>query len=103
MTQHKRRKAAKREKAKRRLPDAVAFHCSEAGPARCGECGADVSLLFRADMALDAPNGVVIPGFGKCACGASVMSVIGPAQPAEFLEALTEALVLSSPPGVSVH
>jgi hypothetical protein len=104
MTPHKKRKVLKREKAKRR-PEGVAFTCSDAGPARCGECGADVHLLFRADLAVEAPNGFVIPGFGKCECGASVMSVIGPPQPSGFLEVLTEALSPSAPVsmGVSTH
>jgi hypothetical protein len=97
MTQHKKRKAMKREKAKRRVPEAVAFNCSEAGPARCGECGGDVPLLFRADLAMDAPNGFVVPGFGTCECGASVMSILGPPQPAEFMHVLEQALLVSAP------
>lgn len=97
MTQHKKRKALKREKAKRRVREAVAFHCSEAGPARCGECGGEVSLLFRADLALEAPNGVLVPGFGRCACGASVMSVLGPPQPVEYMRVFEEAWRVSAP------
>lgn len=93
-TTHKKRKAATRKKTIQgrgdRLQSFDADTAREAfnTPGTCGDCGASVPLVFHPEMALDAPNGFVIPGFGKCACGCSVMSLVGPPQPDNFIEVM---------------